>query len=108
MQLSQSVREFESLSRIYLQGYQFFILRDSLVGLKRMIHTHENVGSNPILATNIFILFMKTINEYKSILTEQLRPVLVFDTIKIDVSDLKNKEIDEEYIERQNIKKRKK
>ena len=28
-----------------------YILRDSLVGLKRMIHTHKIVGSNPILAT---------------------------------------------------------
>lgn len=29
-----------------------YILRDSLGGLKRMIHTHETVGSNPILATH--------------------------------------------------------
>ncbi len=34
------------------KGINFLILRDSLVGLKRMIHTHETVGSNPILATH--------------------------------------------------------
>jgi hypothetical protein len=36
---------------------------------------------------------MKTINEYKSIWVEQLKPAF-FDTIKIDTFDLKNKEIE--------------
>lgn len=82
-------------------------MRDSLVGLKRMIHTHETVGSNPILATNIFILFMKQLNEYKSIWVEQLKPAPVFDTIKIDVSDLEIKETDK-HIEKQDIKNKEK
>ena len=46
---------------------------------------------------------MKTINEYKSIWVEQLRPAPVFDTIKINVSDLEIKETDE-HIEKQDIK----